>query len=76
MFLTKSRTLHKIVGPSYSVTSKIPNDARYYFKSCPKCGGDLILLEDNFGKYQDCMQCGYIIDTNIPSKEKTEDAPC
>lgn len=33
------------------------------FKACPRCKeGDLVLMEDIFGKYWDCMQCGYTQD--------------
>ena len=32
------------------------------FKSCPKCGGDLSLAQDIFGKYLSCLQCGYLKD--------------
>ena len=28
------------------------------FKACPKCGGDLSLTEDIFGRYWNCLQCG------------------
>jgi len=29
------------------------------FKGCPRCGGDLYLAEDVFGKYLSCLQCGF-----------------
>ena len=30
------------------------------FKSCPKCStGDLIEARDGFGRYIQCVQCGY-----------------
>ena len=32
------------------------------FKGCPKCAGDLCLKEDMFGRYLDCLQCGYMLD--------------
>ena len=28
-----------------------------YFKSCPRCGGDMHLTSDYYGKYQACLQC-------------------
>jgi DNA-directed RNA polymerase subunit M/transcription elongation factor TFIIS len=31
-------------------------------ESCPKCKGHLILEKDNYGLYQQCLQCGYIHD--------------
>ena len=39
------------------------------FKSCPRCStGDLIEARDGFGRYVECMQCGYIKD--IPSLDE------
>ena len=29
---------------------------------CPKCKGHLILEKDNYGVYQQCLQCGYLHD--------------
>ena len=31
-------------------------------ETCPKCKGHLILEKDNFGTYQQCLQCGYLHD--------------
>jgi DNA-directed RNA polymerase subunit M/transcription elongation factor TFIIS len=31
-------------------------------KGCPKCGGDLCLREDQYGKFLNCLQCGYLKD--------------
>ncbi len=31
-------------------------------KGCPKCGGDLHSGEDRYGKFLNCMQCGYLKD--------------
>ena len=28
-----------------------------YFKSCPRCRGDVVDDEDTYGKYHKCMQC-------------------
>ena len=33
-----------------------------YFKDCPRCKGDMYLAEDIFGKYLNCLQCGYLRD--------------
>ncbi|MBI4232851.1 MAG: hypothetical protein HY686_00225 [Chloroflexi bacterium] len=30
-----------------------------WFKTCPKCRGDLIELLDSYGKYVACIQCSY-----------------
>lgn len=32
------------------------------FKGCPKCQGDLYLSQDMYGKYVNCLQCGYLKD--------------
>ena len=32
------------------------------FKGCPKCGGDLCSREDQYGKFLNCLQCGYLKD--------------
>ena len=45
-------------------------------ESCPKCKGHLILEKDNYGSYQQCLQCGYLHDLQtFPSIaiEQTED---
>ena len=33
-----------------------------YFKSCPRCRGDVSLTIDIFGKYLSCLQCGFLKD--------------
>lgn len=30
-----------------------------YFRSCPKCVGELQTVDDVFGRYLECVQCGY-----------------
>lgn len=32
------------------------------FKSCPRCKGDVILDRDQYGWYQQCLQCGHLRD--------------
>lgn len=29
-----------------------------WIKSCPKCRGDLVEIDDIYGKYVSCLQCG------------------
>ncbi len=29
------------------------------FKSCPRCKGDMNLTADMYGKFMECLQCGY-----------------
>lgn len=32
------------------------------FKGCPKCQGDLYLATDIYGRYFNCLQCGFTKD--------------
>lgn len=34
-----------------------------WFRSCPKCGGDLSASADIYGSYIQCVQCGFLRDT-------------
>ncbi|MEX0763084.1 MAG: Lar family restriction alleviation protein [Dehalococcoidia bacterium] len=34
-----------------------------YLKACPRCRGDVKLALDMYGKYLECLQCGYTIDS-------------
>ena len=29
-----------------------------YFKSCPRCKGDMYVNHDLYGDYKECLQCG------------------
>jgi DNA-directed RNA polymerase subunit M/transcription elongation factor TFIIS len=31
-------------------------------KQCPKCGGNIYLSGDYYGRFEQCLQCGYIHD--------------
>ena len=33
-----------------------------YFKTCPKCRGDMHMQRDKYGSYRHCFQCGPIQD--------------
>lgn len=33
-----------------------------YFKSCPKCQGDLTVGQDTYGPFIRCLQCGLMKD--------------
>ena len=39
------------------------------FKGCPKCQGDLYLATDIYGRYFNCLQCGFTRD--LPVLETT-----
>ena len=32
---------------------------RWKLKGCPRCSGDLNVIRDVLGFYEDCLQCGY-----------------
>jgi len=42
--------------------SEAGGDVVMKFKSCPKCKGDVIIDRDQYGWYEQCMQCGYLSD--------------
>ncbi len=33
--------------------------AWWKFKSCPRCDGDMFIDREQYGWYEDCIQCGY-----------------
>ena len=43
-----------------------------WLKGCPKCKGDLYLDQDTYGKFQSCLQCGYIRDLIDPATAVAE----
>lgn len=46
------------------VASVLREDA-IYFKSCPRCRGDIGIKYDVNGWYLDCFQCGYTKDIDV-----------
>ncbi|MFC1903154.1 hypothetical protein ACFLX4_03715 [Chloroflexota bacterium] len=36
--------------------------SRFVKERCPKCNGNIYLDTDNYGWYEQCIQCGYIYD--------------
>lgn len=40
-----------------------------YLKACPRCRGDIQLDDDQYGRYMECLQCGFLI------RSKAEDKP-
>jgi hypothetical protein len=57
MFDGPGQKLVKPLGPEQGGGSKMIK-----FKGCPKCRGELYLNQDMYGKYYNCMQCGYLKD--------------
>ena len=43
-----------------------------YLKSCPRCRGDITLDEDQYGRYMECLQCGFM----IREKDKATELIC
>ncbi len=39
-------------------------------KQCPKCHGNIYLSADYYGRYEQCLQCGYINDLNSTDEHK------
>ncbi len=37
------------------------------FKGCPRCHGDLYLATDIYGRYFNCLQCGFTKDLPAPA---------
>ena len=33
--------------------------AWWNLKSCPRCDGDMFVDKEEYGWYEDCIQCGY-----------------
>ncbi|MBI3744120.1 MAG: hypothetical protein HY261_07545 [Chloroflexi bacterium] len=46
-----------------------------FFKSCPKCGGDVFSETDRFGRYRQCFQCGWVRDVAEPVRAAVPE-PC
>ena len=40
------------------------------FKACPRCGGDVHMTSDMYGRYAQCIQCGHSRD--LPEKRAAE----
>ena len=36
-----------------------------YFKSCPRCHGDLTTGQDAYGSFISCLQCGFMRDIDV-----------
>jgi ribosomal protein S27AE len=39
-------------------------------KQCPKCGGNIYLSADYYGRYEQCLQCGYTCDIDSTAEER------
>jgi DNA-directed RNA polymerase subunit M/transcription elongation factor TFIIS len=34
-------------------------------KQCPKCKGNIYSSADYYGRYEQCLQCGYTLDLDV-----------
>ena len=44
-----------------------------YYKSCPKCRGDMDQRQDLYGDFRECLQCGYTEDVSQRSGDMLVD---
>lgn len=44
-------------------------------KGCKRCGGDLAMEGDVYGKYLACLQCGHVINDLAPQTVVSSNAP-
>lgn len=49
------------------------NNTRFFFKSCAKCGGDMVQDRDFDGYFRKCLQCGRIVDLGASPETVMED---
>ena len=40
------------------------------FKACPRCKGDLHTNKDVYGRYKECLQCGWMLDITYITKQE------
>ena len=40
----------------------------FRLKGCLRCGGDIIFNRDQFGWYEDCIQCGHQSNVDIQNE--------
>ena len=45
-----------------------------YYRSCPKCRGDMHIRRDFYGDFRECLQCGLMQDLNTKADSDTESA--
>jgi len=41
-------------------------------KQCPKCRGNIYLSADYYGRYEQCLQCGYTFDLDTLEDNKKQ----
>ena len=59
---------------SGSPTPREGGGRMFKFRGCPRCHGDLMIDKDQYGWYEECMQCGFSRDLrSVLSDEKKEE---
>lgn len=48
------------------------NNTRFFFKSCARCGGDMVQDRDLDGHFRKCLQCGRVVDLGATLKPLPE----
>jgi len=43
-------------------------------ESCPRCRGNMMFDEDHYGRYELCIQCGYLCDLEDATKVDKQSA--
>ena len=43
-----------------------------YYRSCPKCRGDMHIRRDFYGDFRECLRCGLMQDLNTKIDASTE----
>ena len=43
-----------------------------YYRSCPKCRGDMHIRRDFYGDFRECLQCGLVQDLSTKIDDSTE----
>lgn len=38
------------------------SEMKWRLKSCPRCGGDIMIYDDYDGWHEACLQCGYQVE--------------
>ena len=41
-----------------------------FFKSCPRCKGDMHINSDIYGEYKECLNCGNMLDIENPEAKR------
>ncbi len=43
-----------------------------FFKSCPRCKGDMTTSADMYGKFIECLQCGYESEPEAEAEQESQ----